>query len=102
MTTATADDRALGTSLRVVVTDTALLGTATHAVDSVVRGIDETCSRFRDDSEITALHRNAGRETRVSPMLMLALRAALRGARLSDGAVDPTVGRGGRRIGYAA
>jgi thiamine biosynthesis lipoprotein len=33
---------------------------------------------------------------------MLALRAALRGARLSDGAVDPTVGTAVRSIGYDA
>jgi thiamine biosynthesis lipoprotein len=36
----------------------------------------------------------------VSPLLMLALRAALRGAQLSGGAVDPTVGTAVRRIGY--
>jgi thiamine biosynthesis lipoprotein ApbE len=95
-----ADEFALGTSLRLVVTDPDRLDVAKAAVDGVVRAIDETCSRFRQDSEISALHRNAGRETRVSPLLMLALRAALRGARLSGGAVDPTVGSAVRSIGY--
>jgi thiamine biosynthesis lipoprotein len=95
-----ADDLALGTSLRLVVTDPDRLDIAKAAVDGVVRAIDETCSRFREDSEISALHRNAGRETQVSPLLMLALRAALRGARLSGGAVDPTVGSAVRSIGY--
>jgi thiamine biosynthesis lipoprotein len=102
MTATIADDRALGTSLRVVVTDPALLDAALDAVHGVVRDVDQACSRFREDSEISALQRNAGRETRVSPLLMLALRAALRGARLSDGAVDPTVGTAVRSIGYDA
>ncbi|HXA30489.1 MAG TPA: FAD:protein FMN transferase [Candidatus Angelobacter sp.] len=102
MTATVADQRALGTGLRVVVTEPELLDAAMHAVDAVVRSIDETCSRFREDSEISALQRHAGRETRVSPLLMLALRAALRGARLSDGAVDPTVGSAVRNIGYDA
>jgi thiamine biosynthesis lipoprotein len=97
-----ADDRALGTSLRVVVTDADRLDIAKDAVDAVVRAIDETCSRFREDSEISALQRNAGREVRVSPLLMLALRSAMRGARLSGGAVDPTVGSAVRSIGYDA
>jgi thiamine biosynthesis lipoprotein len=100
MSASVADDRALGTSLRVVVTDPDRLDVAKAAVDEVVRAIDETCSRFREDSEISALQRNAGRETRVSPLLMLALGAALRGARLSGGAVDPTVGSAVRSIGY--
>jgi thiamine biosynthesis lipoprotein len=95
-----ADDLALGTSLRLVVTDPDALDIAKAAVDDVIRAIDETCSRFREDSEISALHRNAGRETQVSPLLMLALRSALRGARLSGGAVDPTVGSAVRNIGY--
>jgi thiamine biosynthesis lipoprotein ApbE len=96
------DQLALGTSLRIVVSDPERLDVATAAVEGVVRAIDETCSRFREDSEISALHRNAGRETQVSPLLMLALRAAMRGARLSGGAVDPTVGTAVRTIGYDA
>ncbi|HZS14496.1 MAG TPA: FAD:protein FMN transferase [Candidatus Dormibacteraeota bacterium] len=100
MSVAAVDGRALGTSLRVVATDAALLDAARRAVDRVVDEIDATCSRFREDSEISALHRRAGREVRVSPLLMQALRAALRGARLSGGAVDPTVGSAVRRIGY--
>jgi thiamine biosynthesis lipoprotein ApbE len=94
------DDRALGTSLRVVVTDESRLADAKAAVDAVVRDIDEACSRFREDSELSRLHAQAGREAPVSPLLLTALRAALRGARLSDGAVDPTVGTAVRIVGY--
>ncbi len=101
MTLGIADDRAIGTSVRVVVTDAARLDAAKAAVDRVVREIDESCSRFREDSELSQLHRGAGRETRVSPLLFTALRAALRGARLSGGAVDPTVGTAVKTVGYA-
>jgi len=100
LTIATADDRAIGTSLRVVVTDAALLDVAKAAVDRVVREIDESCSRFREDSELSRLHASAGREVPVSPLLLTALRAALRGARLSGGAVDPTVGTAVKTVGY--
>ena len=99
---AAADDRALGTRLRVVVTRPDRLAAATAAVDAVLAGIDRACSRFRDDSELAGLNRCAGRETRVSPLLALALEEGLRGARLTDGDVDPTVGTAIRLAGYDA
>jgi thiamine biosynthesis lipoprotein ApbE len=99
---AVADDRAIGTSLRVAVTDVARLDAAKAAVDRVVGEIDQACSRFREDSELARLQAAAGREVRVSPLLLMALQAALRGARLSGGAVDPTVGSAVKTIGYVA
>jgi thiamine biosynthesis lipoprotein ApbE len=98
---AAVDDRALGTSLRMVVTLPGRLAEARRAVDRVLRDIDQACSRFREDSELSRLAAAAGGEVRVSPLLLMALRAALRGARLSGGAVDPTVGAAVRAIGYA-
>jgi thiamine biosynthesis lipoprotein ApbE len=95
-----ATSRALGTSVHVVVTGAEHLATAKAAVDDVVAGIDRCCSRFRDDSEISRLHARAGGYVPVSPLLLAALRAALRGAQLSDGAVDPTVGTAVTAIGY--
>jgi len=97
---AVADGRALGTPLRIVCTVPSQLGLAEAAVANVVRQIDATCSRFRDDSEISRLNALAGSETAVSPLLLRALQAALRAAQLSDGAVDPTVGGAVRNAGY--
>ena len=72
--------------------------------ESVVRreldAIDLACSRFREDSEVTALNRRAGSTTRVSPLLREALGVALRAAALTDGDVDPTVGRAMELAGY--
>src|ERR1700680_4164146 len=101
MPVATATSRALGTSLHVAVTVPALLDRAQEAVDHVLHEIDACCSRFRDDSELTLLNAAAGREVEVSPLLARALAAGLRGAQLSGGAVDPTVGNAVKSAGYS-
>lgn len=92
--------RAFGTTQHVVVTQPDRLDVASHAVDRVVADIDRTCSRFRVDSEIIRLQARAGAWMPISAMLFTALRAALRGADVSGGAVDPTVGTAVRTIGY--
>jgi thiamine biosynthesis lipoprotein ApbE len=94
------DGRALGTALRIVVTDPALLSPAEQAVARVLNEVDLTCSRFRADSELTRLNTAAGREVEVSPLLARAIAAALRGARLTQGAVDPTVAEAVKAAGY--
>jgi FAD:protein FMN transferase len=58
------------------------------------------CSRFRPDSELIAANRTAGRPVQVSELLAEAITAALRAARLTDGAVDPTVGGQLCALGY--
>ena len=87
------DDRALGTSVRVVVTDAGRLAVAKRAVDVILRDIDLACSRFREDSDLAALNRSAGAETTVGPLLARALAEGLRGARVTDGDVTPRWGR---------
>ena len=96
----TADDRALGTNVRVVVTERARLAAAKAAVDEVLEDIDLACSRFRDDSELARLNRAAGTEVTVGHLLGRAIDEGLRAARLTDGDVDPTVGTGIRLAGY--
>jgi thiamine biosynthesis lipoprotein ApbE len=97
-----ADDRALGGSLRVVVTDPGSLQAAKAAIDKVINAIDDAASRFREDSELSRLHAAPEREVVVSPLLGQAIAAGLRGARLTAGAVDPTVGTAIRLAGYDA
>jgi len=94
------DDRALGTSMRLIVTRPEALTAAKEAVDRVIKAIDDVASRFREDSELSRVNREAGREVRISPLLAQAIAAGLRGARLTDGAVDPTVGTAVRLAGY--
>jgi thiamine biosynthesis lipoprotein len=66
----------------------------------VIKEIDEVASRFRVDSELSRLNREPGRRVRVSALLAQALAAGLRGARLTNGAVDPTVGSAVKLAGY--
>lgn len=95
----TADWRALGTGVRLVVVD-GDLDAARRAVEEVLDRVDRTYSRFREDSEIVALNARAGATVAVSPLLATAISAGLRAARVTGGAVDPTVGRAMRAIGY--
>jgi thiamine biosynthesis lipoprotein len=95
-----ADDRALGGSLRVIVTRPESLHAAKAAVDGIVGAIDLAASRFREDSELSRLNSSPEREVTVSPLLAQAIGAALRGAELSGGAVDPTIGSAVRLAGY--
>lgn len=93
--------RAIGTGIHLVVHD-GELGPARDAVAAVLDAADRTYSRFRDDSEIGRLNARAGERLPLSPLLGEAIAAGLRGAKLTDGAVDPTVGRAMRLIGYDA
>ncbi len=73
------------------------------AVALVVRELarfDEACSRFREDSELSILNARAGRPVEVGPLLLDAIELALRGARLTDGALDPTIGLSLEQAGY--
>jgi thiamine biosynthesis lipoprotein ApbE len=97
---AIADDRALGGSLRVIVTHEPDLAAAKAAVDEVVRAVDLAANRFQGDSELSRLNSTPGRDVVVSPLLTKLIAAALRGARLSGGAVDPTVGSAVKLAGY--
>jgi len=97
----TVDWRALGTGVRLVVLD-GDVGVARRAVEDVLDRVDRAYSRFRDDSEIVALNSRAGSPVVASPLLTDAIAAGLRAADATGGAVDPTVGRAMRAIGYDA
>ncbi len=77
-----------------------MLEVARDAVLSELAGMDQVANRFRPDSEIRLLAERAGAPTRVSPLLARTIRAALRVAQLTEGAVDPTLGRALLAAGY--
>ena len=101
MTVELADWRALGTGVRLVVHE-GDLAAARAAVEDLLERVDRTYSRFRPDSELMRLHATRGRTVAASPLLARAIGGALEAARRSGGAVDPTVGRALRVIGYDA
>jgi thiamine biosynthesis lipoprotein len=91
---------ALGTGAVVLTTEPTRLHLARAAVEDEVAAIDAACSRFRDDSELAAVNRGGGRPVHIGPLLLEAVEAAVRAARLTDGDVDPTVGKALRVLGY--
>lgn len=89
-----------GMTAHVLVTDPATADDAAALVEADLAAFDAVASRFRPDSEISALNAGAGRPFRASPALFEAVEVALDAARLTGGAVDPTVGSALVRIGY--
>jgi FAD:protein FMN transferase len=90
------------TRVDLVVTDPGVLVAATRILHHELDCVEQLVSRFRDDSELSALNRaaEAGVALQVSDGLLEAITLALRAATLTDGAVDPTVGAAMCRLGY--
>lgn len=62
--------------------------------------LDAAASRFREDSQVTRLHRRAGQWTEVSPLLQRLLRVAVQVAEQTDGLVHPGLGAVVASAGY--
>ncbi|MFZ2013719.1 MAG: FAD:protein FMN transferase [Nocardioides sp.] len=97
---AVAERDALGTTARVAVWPPANLGRALEAVDAVVTALDRQASRFREDSEISRIHRKDGGLFMLSDGLAEAVGVALAAARWTRGLTDPTVGEAIVSLGY--
>ena len=96
----TARWQALGSTAVVRVTEPWHLEPAVVAVKRELDRFDRACSRFRSDSELTSVNEQAGRPVEVSPLLQEAVEIALRGAELTDGTLDPCLGRALEDAGY--
>ncbi len=94
--------RAIGTTATVVVPQRADADAAEHLLAAELANIDLACSRFRQDSELHAVHAGAGRPVAVSELLFEALSVALDAAERTGGAVDPTIGNAITALGYDA
>ncbi len=92
--------QALGTNVVLRTTDPAGLASARKAIEAELAAIDRACSRFRADSELARLNDRPGRPVQVSALLFEALTLALDAARLTDGDVDPALGRALELVGY--
>lgn len=92
--------RALGTFCSVLVTAPRALDEAQQILDAQLAAVDLACSRFRPDSEITAVNEAGGAPVEISPVFAEALEVALRAAEVTDGDVDPTCGQSLISLGY--
>ncbi|MCO8270628.1 FAD:protein FMN transferase [Actinoplanes sp. TRM 88003] len=88
-----------GTTARVVTVVADKSGEAAALVRAELAAVDEACSRFREDSELSVACRS-GRPVVVSPLLAMLVGAALTAARETSGDVDPTVGAAMCGLGY--
>ena len=100
-TTAAAAERdALGTTARIAVWPPHRLTAALAAADTEIGRLDREASRFREDSEISRIHRAGGGTHWVSRGLAEAVGVALAAARWTGGLADPTIGSALISLGY--
>jgi thiamine biosynthesis lipoprotein len=79
--------------LRVEASDRALAVAASQRIVAAMEAVEERLSTWRDDSELAAFNRApVGEWAELSPQLGDDLAEAVRWARATDGAFDPTVG----------
>ncbi len=91
---------AIGTSVRLVVTDPAQLDTGRRLLSAHLTALDLACSRFRADSELVLAERKAGTAVPVSEILADVLAVALDAAEATEGDLDPTVATQMAALGY--
>ena len=97
---AIAERAALGTTARVAAWPQEDLDPALAAVDAELERLDRQASRFRDDSELSRIHRELASVHQLSRGLAEAISVALAAARWTGGLVDPTVGGALIALGY--
>jgi thiamine biosynthesis lipoprotein len=78
------------------------LAAAESCVREVTAAVDAACSRFRSDSELSVRADDLVQGAEVSPLLAALVHQAIDAARLTDGDVDPTLGRRMVSLGYDA
>lgn len=66
----------------------------------VLRDVDRSCSRFREDSDLSRVNRHPGEWVQVDPMLVAAVATACDSAGHTDGLVNPLLGRPLVQLGY--
>jgi thiamine biosynthesis lipoprotein len=89
-----------GTTAVLLVTAPAALPAARKIADRELAAVDQACSRFRPDSELTALNAADGAARQVSELFAALIGAALDAASLTGGATDPTCATALASLGY--
>jgi thiamine biosynthesis lipoprotein len=89
-----------GLEAAVTVTRPNAINEAVRTVRAVVADVDDACSRFRTDSELSRLQPRLAEGAEASPLLALLVQRALETAILTEGDVDPTLGRDLEALGY--
>lgn len=91
---------ALGTSVFVAVREPSDLLLAQALAGRVLDDVNEVCSRFRVDSDLSRVNAHPGEWVEADPLLVAATRVAVEAARITDGLVHPLLGRRLVELGY--
>jgi FAD:protein FMN transferase len=91
---------ALGTYVSLIARDPDRLAEVAGTATDVLGALDRTCSRFRDDSDLSRANRRPGSWVDVDPMLVAATEIACDAARQTAGLVNPLLGRELALLGY--
>jgi len=91
---------AFGTYLFLAVRRPAVLSAAVELAECVVADVDATCSRFREDSDLSRANAAAGSWVEVDPLLVAAVEVACQAAEATAGLVNPLLGRTLVQLGY--
>lgn len=105
MSVASPEFTAIGTTVRVIAAEESTLQSATALAAGELEVLDRAASRFRGDSELSAINAAAQSSevvAKVSPTLAWALAATLDASAQTGGLVDPTVGTALVQNGYDA
>ena len=95
-----ADFRAFGAAVTVVAPGAGSIARAALEARTELDGFDAACGPTRPDSELAVANRASGHQVALSPLLAEAVEVALRAARITDGAVDPTGCAGWQGLRY--
>lgn len=82
--------RAMGTTISLLLPEQRA-GSGTETVRALFAQWEQTLSRFRPESELSALNARAGQPVAVSQLLYEVIETALEAARATDGLFDPTL-----------
>lgn len=91
---------ALGTSVFVAVRNPGDLSRARQLAGDVLNDVDEVCSRFRPDSDLSRANARPGEWVQVDPLLVAAVEVAVAAASATSGIVHPLLGRHLIELGY--
>ncbi len=91
-----------GTYVYLAVEEPRLLPAAVATTQSLLRAVGRACSRFRPDSDLVRANASAGQWVRVDPLLASATAVSVAAAELTDGLVNPCLGRVLVALGYDA
>jgi FAD:protein FMN transferase len=91
---------ALGTYVHLSTRQHTELDAALELAKEILADIDATCSRFREDSDLTQVNRHPGIWVEADPLLVHAVQAACTAAEQTCGLVNPLLGAALVQLGY--